>query len=291
MTHPLEAVIYSFLQSAANHEDLGVPDALYEEFGKRCMDGLKKQLTRDAQEFSLRMSNIGKDTRQLMLEKKYGRGIVSPDFILKMLDGDLQEALIMFLMKASGITVLAQEKEVILKMPSTSLTGTFDVKLKYAGEKVWDVKTASPYSYANKFMNWETLAKSDDFGYMAQGFGYAAAEGVPFGGWIVKNKATGELKVIEIPDEVHDDLSKKYLTEIEYKINYINDPKSKMPECQGVCPETHYKKPSGNLILGNSCKYCPHKEKCHPEIQYLPKRVGKGSSYEWYVKIGDDKDA
>ncbi|NBW16773.1 MAG: hypothetical protein EBR82_53235, partial [Caulobacteraceae bacterium] len=33
-------------------------------------------------EFRLRMSNIGKDLRQLMLEKKYGRTKAEPEFLL-----------------------------------------------------------------------------------------------------------------------------------------------------------------------------------------------------------------
>lgn len=124
---------------------------------------------------------------------------------------------------------------------------------------------------------------------MAQGFGYAVADDKKFGGWIVINKATGAVKVVPIPDDVHDGLRDKYIKEIQYKYDYVNADKV-MPECTGVVEETYYKKPSGNKILSSKCAYCSHKQKCHPDIKYLPSKVGKSDNpkYVWYTEVKDE---
>lgn len=263
-----------------------VPDEVFDRFADRCRDGLKKHILDDRGAFTLRMSNIGRDLRQLMLEKQYGRGTPTPDFLLKMLDGTLQEALLLFIIEAAGIAVTDTDKKVKLEIAGTILEGTYDIKFKL-GNKVWDFKTASAYSYEHKFNTWKSLADKDDFGYMGQGFGYAKADNAKFGGWIVKNKNTGDIKAVEIPDHVHDELSKKHLEIIADKILYINNPANPIPACKGAVEETFYKKPTGNVVLGDSCRFCSHKELCHPGIQYLPSQVGKGSGYKWYVKVKD----
>lgn len=283
--HYVEAMLHAFLEEAA----LGnakVSEELYEEFGKRCVEGLRKHLEpEEAKGFHLRMSNIGRPLRQLMLEKEYGRGLPMPDFTLKMLDGTLKEALMFFLMKAAGVGISSQDTKVILPIAGTEIEGTLDLVLEIDG-KVYDIKSASGYSYEKKFDSWESIALKDDFGYMGQGFGYAKGHGKRFGGWIVINKATNEFKVIDIPNDLHDDLMEKYLKDIEYKINHIND--KVMPACNNVIDETFYKIPTGNQILGEGCRFCSHKDKCHPGIQYVPSRVGKADNYKWYTKIDDE---
>lgn len=283
--HHVEALLQAFLEDSA----LGnakVSEELFEEFGKRCADGLRKHLLPEqGKGFTLRMSNIGKSLRQLMLEKKYGREVPSPDFILKMLDGTLKEALLFFLMKAAGVGITDQDKQVSLNIAGITIDGTLDLILE-VDNKVYDIKSASKYSYDNKFNSWESLALKDDFGYMGQGFGYAKALNKKFGGWIVINKATSEFKVIEIPSDMHDVLMEKALGEIENKIEHIKQNKP-MPPCTGAVPETFYKEATGNTVLGDGCTYCNHKEKCHPGIKYLPSRVGKSDNYKWYIEVND----
>ena len=59
-----------------------------------------------------------------------------------------------------------------------------------------DIKSASNWSYTNKFHSYETLAESDGFGYIAQLAGYAKASGKQVGGWWVVNKANGDFKYV-----------------------------------------------------------------------------------------------
>ena len=51
-----------------------------------------------------------------------------------------------------------------------------------------DIKSASDWSYKNKFDSFESLAKGDSFGYVGQLVGYAKASGKNIGGWWVVNK-------------------------------------------------------------------------------------------------------
>jgi hypothetical protein len=282
--HHVEALLHAFLGDAA----LGnatVPDEIFKEFGKRCEEGLRKHLLPEKDKgFTLRMSNIGRPLRQLMLEKAYGKATPMPDFILKMLDGTLKEALLFFLMKASGIGITAQDAKVSLEVAGRNIEGTLDLIL-HIDDKVYDVKSASDYAFKYKFDSWESIALKDDFGYLGQGFGYAKAKNKKFGGWIVINKSTSDFKVVEIPNDLHDDLMQKYIEELEYKVNHIND--NVMPPCDNIIEETYYKKPTGNLILGEGCRFCPHKDKCHPGIQYLPSRCGKSENYKWYIEVND----
>ena len=53
-----------------------------------------------------------------------------------------------------------------------------------------DVKSASNWSYNNKFESFDTLRQGDAFGYVAQFAGYAKAADKKAGGWWV-NKANG----------------------------------------------------------------------------------------------------
>ena len=57
-----------------------------------------------------------------------------------------------------------------------------------------DIKSASNWSYTNKFESFDTLRQGDAFGYVAQLAGYAKAADKRAGGWWVVNKANGEFK-------------------------------------------------------------------------------------------------
>ena len=63
--------------------------------------------------------------------------------------------------------------------------------------KIDDVKSASAWSYDNKFVDFYTLEKGDSFGYVPQLVGYAAAANKKVGGWWVVNKNNGSFKYIK----------------------------------------------------------------------------------------------
>ena len=70
--------------------------------------------------------------------------------------------------------------------------------------KIYDIKTASPYAFDSKFGEWggyNKIKEDDTFGYVAQGYSYSYAGKSKFGGWIAINKSTGEWAICEAPEE------------------------------------------------------------------------------------------
>lgn len=265
--HELEAGARKFLQDAAAG-NAPFDGKLLDE----CIEGIKTGIL-DAfhdtpdNEFRLRMSNIGRDLRQLMLEKKYGREKASPEFLLKMLTGTIQEHVFIYILKSAGLEIKING-EVTLAIAGEKIDGTWD--LKYG--KMYDVKTASDYSYKNKFKDYESLKSDDPFGYLDQLIGYSIAEGCEPGGWIVMNKSTGEFKLIEFKETLAQ-VRPAFEKRLNHKITSLKG--TIMPPCPGVEEETYYNKPTGNRIIGSKCRFCPHKGKCHKNVSHEPSRISR----------------
>lgn len=284
--HPIEARIQELLKDGIKGEGLEI---YAREFAERLESSLNERFknkindTREA--FFLRMSNIGLPLRQLCLQRDYGRTIFNPAMSLNAYYGVMLESLALFLLKASGCKVEAQNQKVELKVGKYVLPGELDLIVEGA---VWDVKSASPYSYANKFINYQTLEANDSFGYMGQLFGYAMAANKPVGGWIVINKAKGLIKTVTVPIEVQETYKRYYMDVFEDKFNHITGGKP-APACGGVVPELFYKKKTGNYILDRECEWCDYKSICHPNVQKLHSLCSEARDKptKYYVKIDE----
>ena len=132
-----------------------------------------------------------------------------------------------------------------------------------------DVKSASDWSYRNKFESYETLSKSDPFGYVGQLAGYAKATGKKVGGWWVVNKANGNIKYVPASGL---DLDVE-LDKIQKTVDTVN--KNEFERCFHPVPETFRGKPSGHKILNDNCKFCDFRFECYPEMQELPSKVSQ----------------
>ena len=91
------------------------------------------------------------------------------------------------------------KKKLSISLKKT-LSGRLDVEID---NKVWDIKSASPYSFEHKFGEkggFNEVVNNDSFGYASQGFLYSESLEKPFGGWIAINKSTGEWTVCEAPE-------------------------------------------------------------------------------------------
>ena len=182
-------------------EPVEISDKLVEEFGEACKSALRKQFAEERRsKFEPRMSNIGRPLCQLQMESKNVKGEGQP-YNVKMRNtfGDLIEALAIFVLKSSGVVIEDEQKNVKYKFGESDIKGRLDVKID---KKVWDIKSASPYSFEKKFGTaggFEEVIKDDAFGYASQGYLYSASEKIPFGGWIVINKSTGEWTVCDTP--------------------------------------------------------------------------------------------
>lgn len=284
MNHTAELALHSFLQKALAGETT-VDESIIEQVGKDVGAAVRKQFSSGSRDgFKLRMSNIGRPKCQLWFEKNdpEDKTPFPPHFLLNMILGDIVEAVFKGLLRAADVDFTDNENVILTLSDGTEIKGEYDMVLN---DRVDDVKSASPWSYQNKFIDFETLAEKDGFGYVSQLVGYATGAGKGVGGWWVINKANGEYKYVDASGA---DVAKE-LSKIEATVDYINTGKP-FERCFEAEPETYRKKPSGNLKLSKDCGFCSYKHKCWDGLQTLPSRVSTAKLKPMvdYVFIGDD---
>jgi hypothetical protein len=261
MNHPAELAVFEYLGKAIKGET-DMAEDIRKQVASDVEAALEKQFGgKPRDEFRLRMSNIGRPTCQLWFEKNdpEDKTPLPPHFLINMIIGDIVEAVFKGLLRAAEVDFKDNDNVTLKLKDGTEVKGEYDMVLD---GKVDDVKSASPWSYKNKFNSLETLAKSDSFGYVSQLVGYAEAAGVDVGGWWVVNKANGEFKYVDA-----NDVDKGAVMEsIEDTVEYINEDKP-FKRCFEAVPETHFRKPTGNLKLGSECSFCSFKHKCWSNIQ------------------------
>ena len=286
MNHPAELMVFSFLQKAMAGEAT-MTEAVTKQVAADVEAALNKQFNSSPRgEFRLRMSNIGKPKCQLWFEKNdpEDKLPLPPHFLMNMILGDIVEAVFKGLLRAAGAE-FKDNDNVTLKLPNgQEIKGEYDMEMD---GKIDDVKSASPWSYKNKFASFDALAQGDSFGYIPQLVGYATAAGKDVGGWWVVNKGTGEFKYVDA-SEVD---KEAVLEQIQDLVNYIDNDEP-FERCIEPVPETFYRKPTGNLVLPGACKFCDFKHKCHPTMQTLPSRSSKAANPPDvdYIFIGDGLD-
>ena len=263
MKHPAELAVHQYMEDAVqgkssmsddtiNKVANDVTDALKRQFG-----GLKKR-----SDFGLRMSNIGRPSCQLWYDKnKPEVAIPLPTtFIMNMMIGDIVEAVFKGLLTEAGVQY-EESKKVTLDVGNKSINGTYDIVIDGA---VDDIKSASNWSYNNKFDSFETLKETDGFGYVAQLAGYAKASDAKAGGWWVVNKATGEFKYVPATGiDVEEELNK--VSGTVHKLD-----KNKFERCFEPVPEKFRGKETGNKILNKNCSFCSYRYDCWPDMKELP---------------------
>ena len=266
---------------------------LVQEFGEACKNALLKQFEEGRRDkFEPRMSNIGRPLCQLQMEAKGVKGEGQP-YNVKMRNtfGDIIEALAILVMKSAGVNIKNEQKKVTYKFNGDKIEGRQDVEID---GKVWDIKSASPYSFEKKFGEaggFEEVIREDSFGYASQGFLYGESQQKDFGGWIAINKSTGEWTVCETPASVEQH-KKAALTSVKknYKALKENKPFKK---CYDDVAETFRSKPTGNRVLGFVCSYCPYKLPCwgKDKLQLLPQQQSKGKNpkWVWYTEVNNPK--
>jgi len=267
---------------------------LVHEFGEACKNALLKQFEEPRRnKFEPRMSNIGRPLCQLQMESKGVKGEGQP-YSNKMRNtfGDLIEALSIFVMKSANIKLKNEQKKVKYKFDGGEIEGRQDVEID---EKIWDIKSASPYSFDKKFGEaggFSEVARDDSFGYVSQGFLYSESQKKNFGGWIVVNKSTGEWAVCETPASVEEHKEKALNTA---KDNYKAIKEGKpFKRCFSDVAETFRTKPTGNRVLGFVCSYCPYKLPCwgRDKLQLLPQQQSKGKNpkWVWYTSVTNPRE-
>ena len=279
-----QAALFSFLSRAASGE-AEMPPHVLDEFGELAKQALKKQFTKKKEPVRLRMSNVGRPLCQLQREAMN----VEPeapdyDFKMRMIIGDVLEAVIIALLQASGVEIKNKHKKVSLKVNDDEIQGEYDIELS---DGIYDIKTVSPFAFESKFNAddaFDKINNSDSFGYVSQGYGYGLASNKPFKGWIAINKSTGQIAVAEAPPNgKHKENTKN---EIQNVHKAISDGRP-FKRCFTDIEELYYKKSTGNRTLGIECHYCPFKSKCWDGLEFrrqLPSK-GRNPRFVWYTHI------
>ena len=251
---PLNTVvpdIYGLLENLSKGEPLPITEEALDETMASMKEAILHWATprpRDT-DFTVRMSNVGKPSRQMWFEKRdpSGRGDVDGATQIKFLYGHVLEEIVLMLVRMAGHNVTDEQKEVTVN----DIVGHMDCKIN---GQVVDVKSASKFAF-NKFRN-GTLASDDPFGYLGQLAGYEKAEGTDEGGFLVINKESGELCMY-----VPDDLDKP---NIDTKINSLLD-ELKLDTPPEMCYNPEPEGLKGNMKLPKGCTWCKYKHECHKD--------------------------
>jgi hypothetical protein len=206
----------------------------------------------------LRLSNLGqKCSRRLWLEVHYPEAVekLSPSVRLKFLYGDLIEALLLFLARLAGHTVVGQQDEVDLH----GVKGHRDAVID---GMIVDVKSASSRSF-EKF-RYGLRDEDDGFGYNRQLGGYLEAGQTDVqvldkdrAAFLVADKTLGHITL-----DIHKKDNTDYARLVEEKRGALAAP---------VLPSRGYDDvpdgASGNRRLGIECSYCPVRKRCWPGLR------------------------
>ena len=270
MHHPAELKLHQFMSDAVKGKTT-FSEETAKKIGAEVADAVIRQFGsgKSRDEFRLRMSNIGRPTCQLWFEKnKPETALPKPTtFVMNMMLGDIVEAVFKGLLTESGVDFDDTDK-VTLKVGDsndTRVSGSYDLIM---GGAVDDIKSASDWSYRNKFESYNTLKKSDPFGYIGQLAGYAQASDKRAGGWWVVNKANGDFKYVPAAIDM-----RKELTKLKETVEKVNE--NKFERCFEAVPETYRGKPSGNMVLNDNCRFCDYRFECWPNMQELPSKVSQ----------------
>lgn len=267
-----------------NKGEIDFPPELAEEFGNKCRDIITKQMSRRETTTgpTIRLSAIGRPLCQQQMERALDVPMeaetADPYLRFKMLFGELIEAAAIVCMKAAGVPIENEQQEVKLELAGEMITGHIDVEIDGG---IYDLKSASPYSFDNKFDTFENVIKDDPFGYAIQGFTYGAATGKPFKGWIVVNKVTGQWRVCETPP-VPDFYRKKAVQQAEENVHKLMTD-APFERCFDLEDETWYGKKTGNKVLSRTCTYCAFKKPCWGDkVQQRPNPKSKTGALKYY---------
>ena len=264
MKHPAELAVHQYMENAANGKSTMSAETI-QQVGADVMAAVARQFGGGNKrgEFGLRMSNVGRPTCQLWFDKNEPeKALPLPTtFVMNMMLGDIVEAVFKGLLKEAGVKYEDDKKVTLDLEDGASVSGTYDIVIDGA---VDDIKSASNWSYTNKFESFDTLRQGDAFGYVAQLAGYAKASGKRAGGWWVVNKANGEFKYvpatgIDIDQEV---------VHIKQTADTLEE--NRFERCFDAVPEKFRGKETGNMVLTTECGFCRYRFACWPGLEERP---------------------
>lgn len=282
----LEKKLHATMLKLSNNEPVECNEEWIEAAGDMFKEGLRKQLFRTNEDFRLRMSNIGRPLCQLQMEKAGKDKEPMPyNHIMRMMLGDAVEVIMEVLLRCAGANITGGKTQAEFAIADTVIKGENDIEIDH---KVYDTKSASPWAFDNKWkFGWEGLMKEDAFGYKAQLLGYTRGAHADMGGWIVVNKSTGEVLVVEAQPDAFE--LAQLEAQVESTIKHVMEDK---PFTRCFEPQDEYfrKKPTGNKRLHTTCTFCSFKGDCWPNAVYKPQAgsTAKEPRHYWYAEYNED---
>ena len=284
MNHPAELALHQYMENAVKGKST-MSDTTIKQVADDVADALKRQFGsgKTRGDFTLRMSNVGRPSCQLWFDKNHPeKALPLPTtFVMNMMLGDIVEAVFKGLLKEAGVEYEDAEQVTLNLDDDTAINGTYDIVIDGA---VDDIKSASNWSYTNKFESYDTLRQGDAFGYVAQLAGYAKAADKRAGGWWVVNKANGQFKYVPATG-----------LDVEEKVREISETVKTVKEnsferCFEPVPETFRGKPTGNKILNDGCRFCSYRFDCFDTLVELPavKSQAKNPPLVAYVEVAKE---
>ena len=255
MNHLAELKLHQYMTDAVNGKST-MSDEVINQVADDVKDSLQRQFGGKTKrgDFRLRMSNVGRPTCQLWYEKNKPETALpkSNNFMMNMMLGDIVEAVFKGLLRGAKVEY-EDSDNVVLKLKDTDVLGSYDLVIDGA---VDDVKSASDWSYKNKFESFDTVKDGDGFGYVGQLAGYAKASGKKVGGWWVVNKANGHFKYVPASGlNLDEEIAKIERTSATVKEN-------KFERCFEPETETFRGKETGNTVLNKNCRFCDYRYDC-----------------------------
>ena len=273
--------LHMMLEKLSNGEPVEVKDEWIEDAGEMFKAALRKQLRPQPREFVIRMSNVGKPLCQLQMDKaKAPKSRMPYNHVVRMMLGDATESIMEVLLRMAGFNITGGKSQVTMKFGDIEVNGEDDIEID---GKVFDTKSSSPWAFHQKWDSWETLKSDDSFGYIPQMIGYSYGQGKKPGGWIVVNKSTGEVRILEIdPSSVE---VKAVLEQMADTVRKINSD-APFEKCFKPEPEKFRSKPTGNKLVPKTCTFCSYMSQCWPDAVYKPQAMSqaKDPKYVWYAK-------
>ena len=264
MHHPAELAVHQYLEDAKG-KGTNMSEDTVDKVCEDIRSALLRQFGRGAKRgsFRPRMSNVGRPPCQLWYEKnKPDTALPRPTtFVMNMMIGDIVEAVFKGLLTEAGINYEENETTAVEFDSGVTVSGTADISINGA---VDDIKSASDWSYKNKFESYDRLADMDVFGYVAQLAGYAKGLGKKAGGWWVINKASGDFKYVPATGLDVEEECTKINTSLETLEQNVFE------RCFEAETEFFRSKPTGNKILTKTCSFCDYRKDCWPSLQKQP---------------------
>lgn len=283
----LEAQIRMVMDRLSNGEPVEAKEEDIKEAVAQYEALLRRALNRGNEKFRIRMSNIGRPLCQLQMEKAgVDRARMPYESVLKFHTGDIHEVFIELMCKIAGVNITGGKSQAKLDVAGITVSGEDDIEID---NKVFDTKSSSPWAFENKWgMGFGAVKSEDTFGYVSQLLGYSDGLGLEPGGWIVTNKSTGEVKVVEAEFTEQDKATTR--GSIAETVKALTDDGAPFEKC--FEPETEYfrRAPTGSKRVPMTCTFCSYMHQCWPKATFKPQTGSKAVNprHYWYTEYADE---